>query len=323
MPEEKTDRNDIIPVILMGSLFVLIHGLAILVTQPFIDAGMQPAFDDINDPMNIVYIFAILLVFTLIILLIAKFYKKQLIQLIILGAIGYTAAYVIYPLINLLIPNLSLINIPIGNNVLLAITLSTVLTIVCAILLVIVLYKYPEWYVIDLAGIIIGAGAIAIFGMSLGILLVIIFLVCLAVYDAISVYKTKHMIELADTVMDLKLPVLLVIPKIKNYSLIKETKRLKEQLEDGEERDAFFMGLGDIVMPGILVVAIYNSIPNGLPVSIGVMIGTLVGFTALMHFVMKGKPQAGLPLLCGGAIAGYIISSYLLFGKLVGLSLQF
>jgi len=322
MPEEKTDRNDIIPVILMGGLFVFIHGLAIIVTQPFIDAGMKPAFDDINDPMNIVYIFAILLVFTLIILLIAKFYKKQLIQIIILGAIGYTSAYVIYPLINLLIPNFSLMNMPIGDNVFLAVTLSAVLTIVCAIFLVIVLYKYPEWYVIDLAGIIIGAGAIAIFGMSLGILLVIIFLVCLAVYDAISVYKTKHMIELADTVMDLKLPVLLVIPKIKNYSLIKETKRLKEQLEEGEERDAFFMGLGDIVMPGILVAAIYNSIPNGLPVSIGVMIGTLVGFTALMHFVMKGKPQAGLPLLCGGAITGYLVSSYLLFGKLVGLSLQ-
>jgi len=323
MPDKKTDRNDIIPAILMGSLFVLIHGLAILVTQPFIDAGVQPAFDDINDPMNIVYIFAILLVFTLIILLIAKFYKKQLIQLIILGAIGYTAAYVIYPLINLVIPNLLSINMPLGNNTFLAITLSMILAIVFAIILVVILYKYPEWYVIDLVGIVIGSGAIAIFGMSLGIVLVIIFLVALAIYDAISVYKTKHMIELADTVMDLKLPVLLVIPKIKNYSLIKETKRLKEQIEKGEERDAFFMGLGDIVMPGILVVAIYNGIPNGLPVSIGVMIGTLVGFAALMHFVMKGKPQAGLPLLCSGAIIGYIVSSLIFFGEIRGLVLGF
>ena len=74
---------------------------------------------------------------------------------------------------------------------------------------------------IDISGIIVGAGAIAIFGMSLGILLVIILLIVLAIYDAISVYKTKHMIDLADTVMDLKLPILLVIPKIKKYSLIK------------------------------------------------------------------------------------------------------
>jgi len=322
MPEEKIYKNDIMPVILMGGLFVLIHSLAILVTQPFIDAGVQPAFEDINDPLNIVYIFVILLVFTLIILLIAKYYKKQLIQFVILGAIGYTGAYVLYPLINLVIPDSLFISIPLGDSYFI-VTISVILAIIFALFLIEILYKYPEWYVIDLSGIIIGAGAIAIFGMSLNVLLVVIFLICLAVYDAISVYKTKHMIDLADTVMDLKLPVLLVIPKTKNYSLLKETKRLKEQIKEGEERDAFFMGLGDIVMPGILVVSIYNNIANGLPVAIGTMVGTLIGFAVLMHFVMKGKPQAGLPLLCSGAILGYLISSLIFFGEIKGLVFSF
>jgi presenilin-like A22 family membrane protease len=187
--------------------------------------------------------------------------------------------------------------------------------------LIIILYLYPEWYVIDLCGIIIGAGAIAIFGISLGIFLVILLLIGLAIYDAISVYKTKHMIDLADTVMDLKLPVLLVIPKVKNYSLLKETKSLKEKIKDGEERDAFFMGLGDVVMPGILAAASIRFIENGLPIAVSVIIGTLIGFAVLMTFVIKGKPQAGLPCLCGGAIAGYIISSFLLYGTLAGLTL--
>jgi len=40
-----------------------------------------------------------------------------------------------------------------------------------------------------------------------------------------------------------------------------------------------------------------------------------------MRYVMKGNPQAGLPLLCGGAITGYIISSLILFGELVGLTM--
>jgi presenilin-like A22 family membrane protease len=112
-----------------------------------------------------------------------------------------------------------------------------------------------------------------------------------------------------------------VIPKIKHYSLLKETKSLKEKIKDGEERDAFFMGLGDVVMPGILAAASFRFIENGLPIAISVIIGTLIGFAILMTFVIKGKPQAGLPCLCGGAIAGYIISSYLLYGKLIGLSL--
>ena len=302
MSNQKNLRHEMVPIIFMGCLFIIIHSLALLLVWPFESSGLQ-AFEEVNNPINIVFIFTILLVVTGIILLIAKFWKKKAILFIILGAIGYTAFYVFIPIFLFV----------------LSFEIAFILSAVLAIFLIIILYKYPEWYVIDICGIIIGAGAIAIFGISLGILLVIILLIGLAIYDAISVYKTKHMIDLADTVIDLKLPVLMVIPKIKHYSLIKETKSLKEKIKTGEEREAFFMGLGDIVMPGILVAASFRFIENGLPVAISVMIGTLVGFSILMTFVIKGKPQAGLPCLCGGAIAGYIISNLILFGELKGL----
>jgi presenilin-like A22 family membrane protease len=198
---------------------------------------------------------------------------------------------------------------------------SLFLSVTAATILVITLVKYPEWYVIDICGITIGIGAIGMLGISLSISLVIVLLIGLAIYDAIAVYKTKHMIDLADTVLYLKLPVILVIPKIRKYSLIKETKSLKEKLKDEEERDAFFMGLGDVVMPGILVAsAFYNITANGLLVALSVMLGTLLGFVVLMAVVIKGKPQAGLPYLCSGAILGYLVSSYVLFGELVGLT---
>jgi len=291
--------------------FVIIQGLALFLLQPFEHAGIQPAFDNPDDFANILYILAIMLIFTLVILFIAKYWKKQVIQFIILGAIGYTAFYAFFlPLIVLALPHVPAAFI-LGISLLLA------------IILVILLYKYPEWYIIDLCGVVIGTSAIIVFGISLGVLLVLVLLICLAIYDAISVYKTKHMIDLADTVMDLKLPVLLVVPKIRKYSILKETKRLKESIDEGEERDAFFMGLGDIVMPGILVVAVYANVPNGLPVSIGTLLGTLVGYAILMRYVLKGNPQAGLPLLCGGAILGYVVSSFLVFGTLVGLHLPF
>jgi len=298
------DKKIILPVFLMGCLFVLIHGLALIITDTFEQAGMQ-AFKNPDDPINIIFIVAILLVVTLVIIMLSKFFKKQIIQFLILGAIGYTAAYVFIPLFSLIFFDV----------------ISIVLSVIGAIVLIVILYKYPEWYIIDISGIIVGTCAIAIFGISLGILVVIVLLLILAVYDAISVYKTKHMIDLADTVMDLKLPVLLVIPKKLHYSLIKETKSLKEKIDEGEERDAFFMGLGDIVMPGILVIAIYRNIANGLPLALSALIGTLIGFSILMIFVIKGKPQAGLPFLCGGTIAGYVIGSLILYQKLVGLTL--
>jgi len=291
--------------------FVIIQGLALFLLQPFEHAGIQPAFDNPDDFANILYILAIMLIFTLVILFIAKYWKKQVIQFIILGAIGYTAFYAFFlPLIVLALPHVPA-------------ALILGISLVLAILLVILLYKYPEWYIIDICGVVIGTSAIIVFGISLGVLLVLVLLICLAIYDAISVYKTKHMIDLADTVMDLKLPVLLVVPKIRKYSILKETKRLKESIDEGGERDAFFMGLGDIVMPGILVVAVYANVPNGLFVSIGTLLGTLVGYAILMRYVLKGNPQAGLPLLCGGAILGYVVSSFLVFGTLVGLHLPF
>jgi len=322
MSEDKKtiDNREVFAILIMAFLFVIIHGISLLITGTFQEEGMQ-AFEDPDNPINIVFILFIMLIFTAIILLIAKFWKKQIIQIIILGAIGYTSSYVFYPLFNLILPSSFNILIPINESSSIILSASVIISFILALILVVILYKFPEWYVIDICGIIIGAGAIAIFGISLGILLVIILLICLAVYDAISVYKTKHMIDLADTVMDLKLPVLLVVPKIRKYSLIKETKRLKEKLEEGSERDAFFMGLGDIVMPGILVVSAYNNINNSLPIALSVIIGTLIGFIFLMNYVIKGKPQAGLPFLCGGAILGYIISSLVLYGELKGLIL--
>ena len=305
-----TDANKkrgsaVFPIFLMGGLFVVIHLLAMLITQPFEATGLD-VFEDPNDITNLIVFFIIMLVVTVTILLIAKFWKKQFIQVIILGSIGYTSFFVFYPLLSFVVSG----------------TTALLFSITMAAILVVALLKYPEWYILDLTGIIVGVGAIGIFGISLSIFLVIILLICLAIYDAISVYKTKHMIDLADAVMELKLPVMLVVPRIRNYSLLKETKGLKEKIEDKEEREAFFLGLGDIVMPGILVVSALQNVPdNGFLVALSVIIGTLIGFAVLMSVVLKGKPQAGLPFLCSGAILGYVVSSYLLFGGLAGLIL--
>ncbi|RLF42095.1 MAG: hypothetical protein DRN12_01310 [Thermoplasmata archaeon] len=298
-------REDYLPILGMAGFFILMYTLALIILQPFHEiGGVKPAFENPEDPSNIVFILVTILVFTLIILLIAKLWKKEVIQFIILGAVGYTAFYAFFlPMFAILLSN--------------PIVVYSV-AIIITILLIVALYIYPEWYIVDISGIVVGTGAIIIFGMSLSVLLVVILLAILAAYDAISVYKTKHMIDLADTVMDLKLPVLLVIPKKQGYSLLK-SKSLKEQMKENKKREAFFMGLGDVVMPGILVTAIYYNISNSLLLSIGTIIGILAGFIVLMIFVLKGKPQAGLPSLCGGAIIGYIISSLILYGQIIGL----
>src|SRR3989442_3269677 len=100
---------------------------------------------------------------------------------------------------------------------------------------------------------------IAILGMSFEILPAVLLLFALAVYDVISVYKTKHMIVLADAVAGQRLPILIVIPKHRGYSFLLQAS-LRKQIASGEEREAMFMGLGDIIIPGILVVSAFVSL---------------------------------------------------------------
>lgn len=287
----------------MAALLLVTDGLALLVAQPFEAVGLV-TFENPTDPLNLAYFFSMLVLITVVILLISKFWKKYVVQGIVLGATGLLAFTVIYPFLTFVVPD----------------PWSLGLSVVIVALLLILLIKYPEWYVVDACGILVGLVTTAMLGISLSITLVIILLIVMAMYDAISVYETKHMIDLTDTVLDLKLPVVLVIPKNRKYSLLKETKSLKQKLADQEEREASFMGLGDIVFPGALVVSAFHNLPsNGLLVAFSVMLGTLLGFTVLAILLMKGKPQAGLPFLCSGAIMGYVVSSYLLFGGLIGL----
>jgi presenilin-like A22 family membrane protease len=286
---------------MMGSLFVIVDGLALLVIGPFQDAGVI-AFENSNDPFNIVYLFVTIIVFTILILLISKYFKGRFINIIILGAVAFTLFYVMFPLLFLILPA----------------GYSTGLAGIGSLTLVYLLHKYPEWYIIDASSVLLGAGSITMLGISLSIRLVIILLIGMAIYDAISVYKTKHMVSLAFTVLESGLPLMMVIPKSLRYSFVNDAKGLKERSNEGGERNAFFMGLGDIVFPGILVVSTYTTIgAQNFLMAVSTIIGTLVGFVGLSYFVSSGKPQAGLPFLCSGAILGYIVASYLLFGGLV------
>jgi len=285
------------PLIGMAFMLLLVQLIAIALTKP-LDKEEFRAFQDPGDVTNVFYWIAIILVFTAFILVVIRMNKKWIIQAFIFITVAWTL-YIVFTGI---------------FTIFLSLETTFILSIVLSVTLTGTLYKFPEWYVIDIIGLLIGAGAATIFGNSLEIIPVLVLLILLAVYDYIAVYRTKHMVTLAEGIMDLRLPILLVVPKKWNYSFLSEKF-------DKEEREAFFMGLGDAVIPTVLVVsAISHPIVEtgfyafpligaiNIP-AIGAIIGTFVGFFVLMGFVMKGKPQAGLPFLNGGVILGYIVGS--------------
>ena len=289
------------PLLIMGGLFVLIDFLALWVAEPF-RTSSTVAFGNPNDPWNLVYFFLTVIVFTAALLLVSKFWKKQAVKIIVLGTVTVFNVYVFYYLLAAVL-NLGW---------------SLGLSLAASVIILTVLVKNPEWYVIDISGVLSSVGVIVVMGISLSISIVLVLLIVMAVYDAVSVYKTKHMIDLASTSLEQKLPMLFIIPKKRGYSFVKEAESLKEKLRTGEKREALFVGLGDVIFPGLLVVSAFHFLgSNALLVALSVMVGTLIGFIALAAFVIKGKPQAGLPFLCTGAIVGYLVASYLIFGALV------
>ncbi|MHB8164011.1 MAG: presenilin family intramembrane aspartyl protease PSH [Methanoregula sp.] len=288
------DTKNLIPLLAMPLLLLIVEIGAVLLSLPVQASGIV-AFEDPTSLENPLIFIAILLVFTGFLLLLIKYDMKKVIAAVIGLSLFFTFVYIF----------MALVYAAFGVT-----DIATIAVLVLAILATALLYKYPEWYVIDALGVLIGAGVASIFGVSLDVWPVVILLILLAVYDAISVYKTKHMITLAEGVIDLKTPILFVIPKKRDYSFIKEGIG---KLGDGGERSAFIIGMGDLIMPSILVVSanvfIQGSKIGGilnLP-ALGAIIGSLAGLLVLLHFVMSGKPQAGLPPLNGGTIIGFLI----------------
>jgi len=149
----------------------------------------------------------------------------------------------------------------------------------------------------------------------------LILLVILAAYDAISVYKTRHMVSLAEGVLKMKAPLLFVVPKSRGYSFRRDQSIISGQNQTSPvdeqpgsrassgKRGAYFLGLGDAIIPTILVISANTTLPPGsLGVNIpalGAMLGTYLGFLLLMS-TSRDRPQAGLPFLNSGVILGFL-----------------
>jgi presenilin-like A22 family membrane protease len=287
------DTKNLIPYLAMPLLLIVVEIGALILSLPVQASGIV-AFDDPESMANPVVFIAIMLAFTALLLVLIRYNLKKVIAAVVGISIFLTFIYIFAAIVYALA----------GET-----TPATVIVMVLSILSTVLLYKFPEWYVIDALGILVGAGVAAIFGASLEVLPVIILLVLLAVYDAISVYKTKHMITLAEGVIDLKTPILFVIPKRRDYSFIRDGIG---KLDSGGERAAFIIGMGDMIMPSILVVSA-NVFLKGTKLAgfinlpaLGAIIGSLVGLVILLSFVISGKPQAGLPPLKRGTILGFL-----------------
>lgn len=321
----------LLAVSLTVGLFLAVQLGALALLEPFTQSGQQAVSDPQNPTNSLLYVAAILAGSGF---MLAAF--RYGFEWVIRGLVVFLSAFLAWFVFAELFPAaVSALALPAGIAVGIA------------------LVVHPEWYVIDAAGVVMGAGAAGLFGVSFGLLPALVLLVVLAIYDTISVYRTRHMLSLAEGVMDLKIPVVLVVPMSLSYSYLDgesakgafdrdegangsdgwsdggngpETESAAEpdpgsddpdaeSNPDERQQDALFVGLGDAVIPTILVASAAVFVDAGaIPVpgitlnlaALGGIVGTLAGLLVLLAMVLRGRPHAGLPLLNGGAIAGYL-----------------
>ena len=327
----------------MAAMFIGTIGIGMFI-QPLYDIPEARAFGEEGTTKSSFILLELVLIglFTVAIIWLARKGLEALIKGIVMLALGLSLFYALQPF-TLIILYLAGLATPASVGL---------SALVITIAGMVALHRYPEWYVVNSVGVMVGAGVIVMIGISFVPTLVIIFMLLAAIYDYWAVHKSKHMLELADTMIGLKLPVLLVSPKEKGYSFLdQEGDIMRDSINAGEiappppgydgvmeaemvdeaerlrpkkkGRDALFMGLGDVIFPGMLVISALSFLPEWGPevwnafghihlaqlvVGVGTLIGGLVGYVALMYFVAQGKPQPGLPLLNGGAILGYLVS---------------
>ncbi len=245
------------------SLYLLIQLAGLLVGIRLVSSiTLKPE----NSPGISLWFFAYIIIATLIILAIIRFFPKALKILEVFTVfIGSEALFEIL-----------MINIP-G---------AWIPASILALLIVYLRLVFPEDTLsLDLAMLTTVLGVGPLLGASLGPAPAWILLIILAVYDYISVFKTKHMVTLAKGVMKQRIAIMAEIPT---------TSR------------ALHLGGGDILIPMIVIISQYVS--SGILPALLLSIGASLGLAWLLTYISK-KPRImpALPPILAGMLVSMVI----------------
>ncbi len=263
-------------------LFVVTQVVALNVV--FLYPDEYRAFEGMeSSPLPIVIFMAEILAFTALLIYLARKGRDSLIRGLI-GILFFLA------LLYVLEPVMLWLGIPLASLV--AVVVSVALTCVSL--------WWPRWYITDCVGILVGGGIAAVLGFSLVPRIVGALLIVLAAYDYYSVYRSKHMLELAEVADRTNIPLLFVSPTGKGVARIKKGRKTDDH--------TYFLGFGDAVLPGALAVSVLTYMGDVYGALVTV-IGGMAGLTLLLITMEEGKGYPGLPFINGGALSALALYS--------------
>ncbi|MBI5051589.1 hypothetical protein HZC08_02405 [Candidatus Micrarchaeota archaeon] len=142
----------------------------------------------------------------------------------------------------------------------------------------------------NVAAVLATAGVGAIFGSSLGVYVSLLFLVLLSIYDYIAVFKTKHMVEMANYM-------------VKNELAFTVTAR--RYIPERKKEARIDLGTGDLIAPIFVAV---SSFELGHYAPVFVVAGSTITLIVFLRLALKGKVVLpALPPLALGCIISLLV----------------
>ncbi len=200
-----------------------------------------------------------------------------------------------------------------GLDLLFSIFIGEPIAAILAIGLIVFRFLRPTILVHNL--VVIGglAGISGMLGLALSPRDAIFLLIILAIYDVIAVYKTKHMVKMAEIMIKKRVILGIIIPeKISGFKAsmvdVEQDKiSVSRILKPGKRTRFMILGGGDLALPLLLISSVVS---HSVFQAIIILIFALIGLFA-MHLIfikLKSRPMPALPPLAVFSILGYLAS---------------
>jgi presenilin-like A22 family membrane protease len=232
-----------------------------------------------NDPLNAIALIGYILIGTGVFLVSIKFMKRPFVFRILEAFIVFITSWLVFEFA---------LGEPIG--------------IICAALFLLARIVFSKSIWLRNASSILSAAVVgSLVGVTLGMIPVLIFVVALAAYDYIAVFKTKHMVALAKGIQGKNLAFTIAMPT---------------------KQHTFELGTGDFVVPLAFATSAMRgsfdagiAFPNYFFIAILILIGSIFGLILTMEYLSKriGTALPALPVQTGIMLGMFLLGKVLMF----------
>lgn len=269
----------IIVFFILAQLLGIYAGLVVLLDiteNPYANAMVVTS--DSEDPTNAFFFMAAMLFGAVMMIIIMRKFKMPIIfRVIEFGLIAGASSVIFYSFLRLV----------------LGFEEATFLGIVLGLVLAGIKHFRGDWK--NIAVIPATAGVGVMFGVSVGLVPLVIFLILLSLYDYLAVFLTRHMVEIADYVIK------------KNLAF---TVTASERTADKKEK-RMDLGTGDLIAPVMFEVSALTYHPLA---TVFVFLGAVASMAVFLILVYKKKMVLpALPPIVFGMLVSFLIGMLLGF----------